>query len=224
MDKELDSGEVAAAPSASPALILWGANSVRALRAHWMLLELKLPYTFVPTRPRLETESPEFRRINPRGKVPVLQHGELVLTESAAIVLYLAETFPAASIYAPADAVSRARLNEWCFFVMTELDAHSLYVLRRHVQLKHLFGDAPAAVEAARSYFTQQIGAMRERIVGGSDYLLGDLLSAADILLVTCLDWAQSIELKLPAELHAYHARARLRPAYQEARDRTFPS
>lgn len=211
----------AAATAAAP-LILWGSNSVRALRAHWMLLELELPYQFIATRPRVETESAEFRAVNPRGKVPVLQHGDLVLTESAAIVLYLAESFPAAGIYRPADAVARARLNEWAFFVMTELDAHSLYVLRRHAQLMHLYGEAPAAVSAARSYFTAQLGAMRDRIASGPDYLLGHQLSAADILLVTCLDWAESMEIGIPTELNSYHARARARPRYKEARARAF--
>lgn len=222
MNKGLKPSEAAAASFVSPPLTLWGAKSARAVRAHWMLLELGLPYTFVPARPRVETESAEFRRINPRGKVPVLQHGDMVLTESAAIVLYLAETFPAPGMHRAADAASRARLNEWCFFVMTELDATALYVLRRHEQLNHLFGDAPAAVAAARAYFTRQLQAMQERIVHGPPYLLGDLPSAADILLVSCLDWAEGIGIEIPAQLHPYLARARLRPAYQQAQTRTF--
>lgn len=213
-----------ASASGSHGLKLWGAQSVRALRAHWMLLELGLDYEFIPARPRQETAASAFRDINPRGKVPVLQHGDLLLTESAAIVLYLAETFPAAGIYQPPDAFSRARLNEWCFFIMTELDATSLYVLRRHVQLPHLFGNAPAAVDAARGYFSQQLSAMQHRIASGSDYLFGDAPSAADILLVSCLDWAQSIDMQLPQELHAYLERPQQRPAYREARARTFPS
>jgi len=38
---------------------------------------------------------------------------------------------------------ARARLNEWCFFIIAELDAHSLYLIRRHDGLKHLYGEAP---------------------------------------------------------------------------------
>lgn len=220
MNKELNANDAA---SGSQPLTLWGAHSVRAFRVHWMLLELGLAYSFIPARPRQETALEEFRSINPRGKVPVLQHGDLMLTESAAIVLYLAETFPAPGIYTAHDAISRARLNEWCFFVMTELDATSLYVLRRHEQLTHLFGDAPAAVDAARAYFAQQLSSMQDHIARGSDYLFGDVPSAADILLVSCLDWAQSVALHLPQELHSYHARAQQRPAYRQAHARTFP-
>ena len=204
-------------------LTLWGSQSVRAMRAHWMLMELQLRYEFIPVRPRVETESGEFRAINPRGKVPVLRHGTLVLTESAAIVHYLVERFPTPpGIFGTTDAASRARVNEWSYFVMTELDATALYVIRRHVQLKHLFGDAPAAVEAAGAYFEAQVAAMCPRIASSSPFLLGEDLSAADILLVTCLDWASNVGLALPEEVHTYHQQVRARAAYGAAHSRNF--
>lgn len=204
-------------------LTLWGTGSVRQLRPHWMLMELELSYEFIPARPRVHTASEEFRRINPRGKVPVLRHRDLVLTESAAIVQYLADAFePPAGFLAPRDPVGRAKINEWSYFVMTELDAHALYIIRRHTDLKHLYGDAPAAVEAARAYFTAQLTAMRERIGSSAPYLLGDKLSVADILLTSCIDWADTINLAVPDEARAYHARTTARPAYQAARQRVF--
>lgn len=204
-------------------LTLWGAQSIRALRAHWMLMEMNLPYEFVPVRPRMESATPEFRGISPRGKVPVLRHKDFLLTESAAIVHYLADTFPTpAGLQSPRGPIARARRDEWSYFIMTELDATALYVIRRHTDLKHLFGDAPVVVDSARTYFNAQIEAMRPRIGGLSNYLMGDEFSAVDILMATTLDWAESAAIALPEEVRAYHRRTVARPAYQAARSRTF--
>ena len=92
----------------------------------------------------------------------------------------------------PSEAVGRARLNEWCYFIMSELDAGSLYVVRRHDGLKQIYGEAPTAVESAKSYFLHNLEAMAARIGSDNTYLFGDQLSVADILLMTCLDWALS--------------------------------
>jgi glutathione S-transferase len=188
-----------------------------------MLMEMQLAYAFEPVRPRIESAAPEFRSINPRGKVPVLRHKDLILTESAAIVHYLADAFPVPAGMQPLRGpVARARRDEWSYFIMTELDAHALYVIRRHTDLKHLFGDAPVAVDAARVYFQTQIEAMRSRIGGQSAYLMGAGFSAVDILMATTLDWANNAGISLPDEVRAYHERTLARPAYQAARARTF--
>ena len=56
----------------------------------------------------------------------------------------------------------------------------------------------PTAVEAAKKYFLHNLEAMTARVESGGPYLFGDRLSTADILLMTCLDWAVSIEIALP--------------------------
>jgi glutathione S-transferase len=195
------------------------------MRVHWMLLELGLAYECRPIQSRTgETHTDEFKRLNPRHKIPVLRHGSLVLTESAAITQYLSETFAnSQEVYVPSDAVSRAQLNEWCYFIMSELDAGSLYVVRRHDGLKHIYGEAPLAVESAKGYFAHNLEAMAARIGGGHPYLLGDRLSIADILLVTCLDWAVSCDITLPETVSSYRQRVALRPAYQAALRKNFP-
>ena len=101
------------------------------MRVHWMLRELGLDYTCHPIRSRSgETQSAGFAALNPKRKIPVLRHGDLVVTESAAIVAYLAASFELpAGFYRPSNAAERAKLDEWCYFVMTELDAHSLYCI-----------------------------------------------------------------------------------------------
>lgn len=204
---------------------LWGAGTSRTMRPHWMLLELGLQYECSPIGARTgETQTEEFRLLNPRHKIPVLRHGQFVLTESAAIIQYLSETFSnPAQVYVPGNSRDRARLNEWCYFVISELDASSLYVIRRHESLKHTYGEAPGAVEAAKNYFIHNLELMAS-LVGASDpYLLGDRLSAADILLMTCLDWAASIGIPLLETFSGYRQRVGQRPAYRAALKRNFP-
>ena len=205
-------------------ITVWGVGTSRTIRVLWMLAELGLDYTLHPIGSRTgATQEPEFLRLNPRHKIPVLQHGSLVITESAAILQYLNETFPHPDVYLPIDAPSRARQAEWCYFIMTELDAGSLYVVRRHVGLKHIYGEAPAAVEAGKSYFLHNIEAMAARIAVESPYLLGDKLSTADILMMTCLEWALVEKLALPENVMKYRNRLASRPAFKAALAKNFP-
>jgi glutathione S-transferase len=113
-------------------------------------------------------------------------------------------------------------LHEWCYFIMSELDAGSLYVVRRHDGLKQIYGEAPTAVESAKSYFLHNLAAMAARIGGDNTYLLDDRLSVADILLMTCLDWAALCGISLPERVAHYRRRVALRPAYQAALKKNF--
>ncbi|NDZ17648.1 glutathione S-transferase family protein [Variovorax sp. WS11] len=206
-------------------LTLWGMGTVRNLRVHWMLAEMGLPYTFHAVHPRGgQTQDPEFLKLNPRHKVPVIRHGDLVLTESAAIIAYLSEAFdPPAGFHVPRDARGRAKLNEWSYFIMTEFDAHTLYVIRRHTTFKSLYGEAPVAVKAAEEYFLDQLFAITPLInAGEAQFLLGDKMSTADILLATCLDWAVEYEIEMPKPICEYHQRLINRAAYKEALKRAF--
>jgi len=206
-------------------LTLWGIGTSRTLRPHWMLLELGLKYEFHAIGSRTgETRTDEFMQLNPRHKIPVLQHGSFILTESVAIIQYLSETFGNPELMGTSgDPESRAILNEWCYFIATELDAGSLYVMRRHAGLEHIYGAAPMAVEAARSYFIENAEAMAPRIASSGRYLMGDQFSIADILLMTCLDWAVTSRIPLSTSLHEYRSRVAGRPAYRKALERNFP-
>ena len=153
----------------------------------------------------------------------MLRHGAMILTESAAIIQYLSEAFEApAGMHVPRDAAGRARLNEWCYFVMSELDATSLYIIRRHLGLKHLYGEAPRAVEEARKYFSEQLGAIAERIGRPGPFLLAEGFSVADILMITCLDWAVDEQIGLPAPAAAYREALIARPAYKAACEKAY--
>ena len=198
------------------AMTLWGAVSSRAWRVHWALIELGLEYEWVPVQSRSgETETPEYGRLNPRRKIPTFQDGDLVLTESPSIVTYLAETYssPACQLI-PLEQPARAKYFEWVSFVSMELDATSLYVLRRHEGLQHIYGDAPAANKAAREYFDKMIKASAEDLADGRRFLTGEAFTGADICMTTCLDWAERYECPLPDAWLEYRERVRERPAY----------
>jgi glutathione S-transferase len=206
-------------------LRLWGIGTYRTMRVHWVLAELALAYETRPIGPRTgETKSPEFLRLNPKHKIPLLEHGPFVVSESAAIIAYLSETFaPRAGFFVPEDTQSRAVLNEWCSFITMELDAGSLYVIRRHAQLANIYGEAPQAVAAARRYFCHQIECITPRFAGGSTTLMPEGLSVADILLETCLAFALTLDIELPPPLATYRRRLTERPAYQRAFQRNYP-
>ena len=199
------------------ARVLWGAGTPRTMRAHWMLHELDLAYESRPIGSRTgETQTPEYIRLNPSQKIPVLQDGDFVLSESAAIVNYLAQTYGASrNLSLPANTKERALYDQWCFFVMMELDADTLYVIRRHEGLKELYGEAPNAVKAARDCFRNQAQAAAERLAG--PYVLGERFSGADILLTTCLASAVRNQIELPNVLHDYLRRCTARAAYSLA-------
>ena len=197
--------------------VLWGIGSARALRVHWALIELGLEYRSERIQSRSgETETPAYRRLNPRGKIPVFEDGALVLSESGAIVTYLAETYGNGRLI-PAEGAERAKYFEWVSFVSMELDATTLYVLRRHEALAHIYGEAPAANAAARGYFDRMITAAAREIEDGRSYLLGTQFSGADILMTTCLDWALAYRVALPEPWLAYRERTAARPAHARA-------
>jgi len=205
-------------------LTLWGIGTSRTMRVHWMLIELGLEYEFHPIQSRSgETRTDGFKLLNPRHKIPVLRHRSLVLTESAAIINYLSDTVAnPKSFYVPSEPNTRAKLSEWCYFIVSELDASSLYVVRRHDSLRQIYGHAPVAVESAKDYFLHNIESMAAPIGDREPYLFGELLSVADILLTTCLDWAATCGIHLPEIPARYRKRVALRPGYQAALKRNF--
>jgi glutathione S-transferase len=200
-------------------LVLWGVGTSRTVRPHWALHELGLPYERKAILPRTgETETPEYTALNPRQKVPLLQDHDLVIGESAAIIAYLAQTYPRADVsLIPQQSAAYAKWLEWCFFIVTELDSTSLYVMRRHGNVRglaHLYGEAPDVVARAAEYFKKQLRHVDVALSDGRTYLLGDQFSTADILLTTCLTWAIDYGVAICDSAAPYLDRIQQRPAY----------
>ncbi len=199
--------------------ILWGVGTSRTIRPHWALHELGLSFQVRPIQARTgETHTAAFTALNARQKIPLLQDNGLALTESAAIVAYLSDTYgtPETALL-PADVRDRARCLEWCFFTISELDATSLYVMRRHGDLRHIYGEAPAANEAAAAYFQKQMRTVERALSDTSHYIMGQRFTAADILLSTCITWAVRYGVPVADTVLAYNRRATQRPAYVRA-------
>ncbi len=201
------------------AITVWGVVSLRALRVHWALAELGLDYRTEPIQSRTgETLTAHYTGLNPKQKIPFLVDGAIGISESAAIVQHLFRVYgPGTSVYLPATAAAEAVSDEWCYFAMTELDAHSLYLIRRHGYLPEIYGAAPEAVASAKEYFRKQMAAVGARVAGANPYLFGARIGAADILLTTCLDWAVGYEIPLDRSVLDYLGRTTSRPAYLAA-------
>ena len=204
-------------------MTIWGGATIRTLRAHWMAHELQLNYQPRLIGPRSGgTQTAEFIALNVKGKVPVLVDDDFVLTESGAIITYLADTYgPQTGLSPQSGTRVRAVYNEWLSYVQMELDAHTLYVVRKHRDLAALYGEAPAAVETAIEGFTKQI-AFADKRLSDQDHLVGQGFTGADIMLTSCLIWAVAYDIDLPPRLGAYCDRQTARPAYQSAAKLNF--
>ena len=200
----------------SKSRILWGVGTSRTIRAHWALIELKLSYKTEIIRTRTpDTETAAFKSVNPRQKIPVLQDGTLTMGESAAIVTYLAESYSTEQVsLIPDNPKARAKYFEWMSFICMELDATSLYVLRRHWSLPEIYGDSPVANKASEEYFNRMITAADKLKNPKQKYLLETGFSGVDILMTTTLKWALDYNQKIPIHFMEYLDHMGNRPGY----------
>jgi glutathione S-transferase len=100
-------------------------------------------------------------------------------------------------------------------YAATELDAASLHVMRRHGDLKHVYGEAPVALESAAEYFATQLRHAEQALQDGRAFLVGRRFTTADMLLITCLTWAVSYRVPVTAACLDYMERLTARPAYR---------
>jgi len=203
-------------------ITLWGAGTSRTMRPIWVAEELAIPYHLEPIGPRTgETRSAEFTRLSPKQKIPLLVDGPLHLSESVAICRYLIENFPGKAIKMPTSAVDRAREDEWCCYIYGELDETSLYVMRRHGDLGQVYGAAPVVVSAAAAYASRHLDVIATQMEG-REFVMDYGFGLADVLLTSCLDWAEAYNLELPIALADYRSVIGKREAYRRAASINF--
>ena len=201
----------------NPILELWGAGTARTLRPIWMAEELGLLYELYPIGPRTgETQTEEYTSLNPKQKVPLLRYGDFLLSESLSICRYLQEISNSKLPFAPEDKELKAIEDQWCNFIYGELDETSLYVMRRHYDLKDIYGDAPEVVQSCREYFNRNLKVIEDAL-SAQEAICGSDFSLADIILVTCLDWALAYKFELPVNTSEYHNKMIKREAYKKA-------
>jgi glutathione S-transferase len=190
---------------------VYGVPPTRVIRVLWLLNELGLEYELEPMDPLgEEARSPAFRALNPTGKVPVLIDGDLVLTESAAIQLYLAEKVPNSGLI-PEDLTERAQMYRWMFFLVTEIE-QPLWRIARNTAIypeeKRVLADVPIAAHECK-----QMLAVLEQHMQGRAYLVGERLSVADLNAAYTLDWAREADMLGDAPtLRSFVERMYLRP------------
>ncbi|WP_111414997.1 glutathione S-transferase family protein [Billgrantia lactosivorans] len=199
---------------------LYGTPPTRALRAVWLLNELGLEYELVPVDlMQGEHLQPDFLALNPAAKVPVLVDGNHVITESAAIQLYLAEKYPQAG-FIPSAVEGRAQMHRWNFFMVTEIE-QPLWRIARHTFLYPDEKRLPQDVDQARQECREML-AVLERHMQEREYMVGDRLSVADFNAAYTLDWANEENLldaapRLREYLKAMYARPTAPPTIAEA-------
>ena len=176
-----------------PELEVWGYNTYRPFRIYWILHEYGLKYIAHRIGSRTgETQTKEYLEMNAKGKIPILKHNNRIITESAAAVNYITYSYKKPEdFYIPNNAYERAKVNEWVFFSLMELDCLVIYTLRKHEKpenlgLSNLYGEAPNAIKAAREHFDRMIKAC-ESNVPENGWLFGKRPSVADIMFTSCL-------------------------------------
>jgi len=136
-----------------------------------------------------EHRSPAFLKINPAGKLPVLVDGEVVLTESVAIVLYLAEKYRDQRLI-PIDAQQRAQMIRWLLFTTTELE-QPLWRIARHTSLYPENKRLPGELALARDDFVAMAKVLEE-YMSGRKFVVGNSATVGDFVLAYTLDWPSS--------------------------------
>jgi glutathione S-transferase len=183
----------------------------RSIRARWALQELGVDFeSVVVNLGRGEHRRPDFLRINPAGKLPVLVDGAVVLNESVAIVLYLAAKYPDRG-FLPTDLATRADLDRWLLFTVTELEQPLWRIARNsfvYPEAQRVAADIPHASREFKEMATVLDAHMR-----GRSFVVGDKVTVADFVLAYTLDWGHEAGLlgDFPL-LEAYVERMYARP------------
>ncbi len=195
---------------------LYGVPRSRSLRVSWALEELGLDwqYHFIDFA-KGDSRSEAFLAVNPCGKVPALVENDLVITESAAIVLYLAEKYGDENLLPQTGSDASALHHQWVSFIISELE-QPLWTIGKH---KFALPEAlrQQGMFAVAKWEFDKAAAIAEKWLPDSEFLLGDNLSAADILLGHTLLWATRFEQDIPPKLAAYRDRVTSRPAMARA-------
>jgi len=168
---------------------LYYAPGTCALSPHIVLNELGLPYRLVrvDNKAKKTADGRDYLEVNPKGYVPALELDDgQVLTEGPVIAQYLADLRPDAQLAPPQGTFERVRLQEWLFFISTEV----------HKTFSPLFN--PALPAAAKALFVDKLAqrfAFIDQRLHGRDFLLGGRFTIGDAYLYTVARWAPKFDL-----------------------------
>jgi glutathione S-transferase len=193
-------------------LIFYTHPQSRGRIVRWMLEEIGQPYRTEVVDYATTMKAPAYLAINPMGKVPSLKHGDIVVTEAAAICAYLADAFPGANLAPPPGDRLRGPYYRWLFFAAGPVEAAA--------SNKALGFVVPEGRERMMGYgsYGEVMDAL-EGAVSQGDHLVGDRFTAADVYVGLQIGFGLqfgTIE-KRPA-FERYVARISARPAALRAK------
>jgi glutathione S-transferase len=204
--------------------IIGGPQSNYVRFARIACAEKGVPYTLVPVSPH----TPEVDAIHPFGKIPVMRHGDVTLSESRAICFYIDHAFDGPPL-APQDPVNGARAEEWISLVNTTIDQ---LLMRQYLRAYFFPGTSHgrpdrAAIDAALPKMEQHF-AVLDRAVAKTGHLVGDGFTLADMNLLPILFFmAKAPEsraiLRRSANLEAYAERHMARASLRDTVPPPFP-
>ncbi len=187
-----------------------GTRDTRAFRVMWMLEELDLPYEVVHAAP----QSDGVVALNPSGKVPVLIADGTPITDSTAIIQYLADRH--GRLTHPAGTLERARQDSLTQFLLDEYDA-VLWTAARHTFVLPAELRVSAIKDILRWEFQRSQEILKQR-AGNGPFLMGAMFTVPDIILTHCLSWGMAAHFPIKdCWLGGYWDIIRERPAYKRA-------
>ena len=194
---------------------IYGIAVSRTARPMWALEELGLPYQVETVDFRKgDHKKPEFLKLNPMGRIPALQDGDVFLTESLAITLYIAQRYGTGKLW-PADEPSRARVLQWSMWAATELEPVA-YAMLKELNKKPEDRDAKV-LNASRANMRPLLDYL-DISLAGHPHLLGEAFTLADLQVAVVLDYANprsKFDLSPWPRVAAWHEACHNRHAYQ---------
>ena len=196
-------------------LRIYGSAKSRAIRVLWMAGELGLTYDHKDWLPRSpETRTPEFRALNPNGRVPTIDDDGFVLSESMAINFYLSKKHR--SPLFPSDAKHEALVLQWSLWETDRLDRQIVNYVR-HTKALPEAERKPEIAEAAWKEVVPALDVL-ETALAKSAWLAGPAFSVADLNVAAALYRALTIDLGKWPHIQAWLNRCWERPAAKRAR------
>lgn len=189
--------------------IYWSPRS-RSFSTLWLMEETGQPYERVLTDISTGAQKkPEFLAINPMGKVPALKDGDVTIAEAAAICAYVAERYPDAKLAPPPGDPRRAKYLQWLFFAPSCIEPALIQIFTKI--------EVPTST-AAWGEATQVFDVLDKALEKGP-WLLGDMFSAADIIVGSGLNFAVRMFKMVPTRpsFDRYIDACTARPAFQRA-------
>jgi glutathione S-transferase len=195
--------------------------TTRAIRPRWLLEEMEMPYELVQVTMAM-TKEPEYKQLHPHGKVPVLIDGKITIFESAAICSYLADKYLDKGFAPALDSPDRAYYYQWLFYATATLEPpveHFLFNVLPHLPEKVLPGFIRSEISKQESYqWFQRVSEPVRAAIHDQDFLVGNSLTAADVVVGGVLFWAKKLGMLQPDDsLTAYIDNLIQRPAFTRA-------